>query len=190
MSFAENPFKPPVDTTVYEAQLASPSLLWRKGNILVMHKNAELPNRCVKSNVPTKRRLKRRLSWHTPWIYLTIFISILVYIVVALIIAKKATIHIGLSDAWFARRHRAIAIGWSLVLASIVLPIVLAQVINSDDAIPLMVIGSICLFLFGAIYGLVRSRMVVTTRITDDYVWLKGVCPEFLEDLPHWPHNP
>jgi hypothetical protein len=45
-------------------------------------------------------------------------------------------------------------------------------------------------FLFGAIYGLLAARMVVAQRISDDYVWLKGVHPAFLEDLPVWPYIP
>lgn len=186
----ENPYRPPVDTTVYEARLASKSLLWRKGNILVMHKQSDLPDRCVKSNVPTDRRLKRKLSWHSPWIYLTILISILVYVIIAIVVSKKATIQIGLSDQWFARRRRAILIGWSAVLASFVLPFPLASALDNDELIPAIIIGAFLLFLFGAIFGLVRSRMVVPQRISDDYVWLKGVCPEFLAGLPDWPYTP
>jgi hypothetical protein len=32
--------------------------------------------------------------------------------------------------------------------------------------------------------------MVAPARITDDYVWLKGVNPAFLADLPEWPYEP
>jgi hypothetical protein len=39
------------------------------------------------------------------------------------------------------------------------------------------------------IYGLVASRLVAPTRITKDYVWLKGVHPDFLAELPPWQYN-
>jgi hypothetical protein len=41
-----------------------------------------------------------------------------------------------------------------------------------------------------AIYGLLAARMVAAKRITDDYVWLKGVHPDYLATLPPWPYEP
>jgi di/tricarboxylate transporter len=52
--------------------------------------------------------------------------------------------------------------------------------------IPLGVI----IFFIGCIYGSVCSRMVVQTRIDDHFVWLKGVHPDFLAELPEWPYHP
>ena len=40
------------------------------------------------------------------------------------------------------------------------------------------------------IFGSMASQMVVPARITDDYVWLKGVHPDYLADLPPWPNRP
>lgn len=122
MSFDDNPYKPPqVADAIVDAAVVENYGLWRKGNILVMHKNVQLPDRCVKSNAPTNRRLKRNLSWHHPAVFLSILISPLIYIILALILRKTANIYIGLSD---------------------------------------------------------------------EHVWLKGVHPEFLADLPAWPHIP
>ena len=42
-------------------------------------------------------------------------------------------------------------------------------------------------FLAGFLGGLLMARVVVATRITDDYVWIKGVNPEFLAALPPFP---
>ncbi len=44
----ENPYQPPADLSAHDPFMANPSLLWRKGRILVMRKNALLPARCIK----------------------------------------------------------------------------------------------------------------------------------------------
>ena len=51
-------------------------------------------------------------------------------------------------------------------------------------------LSGVVLGLFAAIYGLIAARMVVAERISDDYVWLKGVHPDFLASLPPWPYTP
>jgi hypothetical protein len=185
-----NPYAPPkVAPPIADYRTEENKGLWQKGNLLVMHKRAPLPARCVKSNMPAERRLKRNLYWHHPAIYLSILISILVYIILALVLRKSATIHIGLSEEWFARRRNAIAISWLLALGSIGAFIAGAATVEQDWGVALIAFSPL-VFLIGVLYGLIGARMVVAKRISDDYVWLKGVCPEFLSGLPHWPHDP
>jgi uncharacterized membrane protein len=155
-----------------------------------MHKQTVLPDRCVKSNQPAfGRRLRRDLSWHHPAIYLTIFIHLLLYIVLALILRKKAVIDIGLSEQWFAKRRRAMLIGWGSLLAGIGLMIAGIAAIDMTPEMGLLIVLGLLVLLIGALYGLIRSRLVTPKRITQDYVWLKGVHPDFLAELPHWPYN-
>ena len=155
-----------------------------------MHKDAILPCRCVKSNEPADGRLKRKLAWHHPGIYLTILLHIFVYIVVALILQKKATIYIGFSDEWFRKRRRAIAVGWALVVVGVAIVVAAGFMVNHDAGVGLAGIWLGIVLAGGAIYGLVAARMVAAKRITDHYVWLKGVHPEFLATLPPWPYEP
>jgi hypothetical protein len=186
----DNPYAPPKAAPPIVDFLTPESKgLWRKGDLLVMHKRTPLPARCVKSNMPADRRLKRSLYWHHPAIYLSILISILVYIILAVVLRKNATIHIGLSEEWFARRRRAIAISWLLSLGSIGAFFTGAALVEQDWAVWLIGLSPL-VFLIGILYGLIGARLVVAKRISDDYVWLKGVCPAFLEGLPHWPHIP
>lgn len=86
--------------------------VWRKGNLLVLHQRAQLPPICVKSGVASTSWLKRNLSWHHPLCYLALLGGLIPFVVIALVLTKKATIHVGLSDEWSARRKRFIAIGW------------------------------------------------------------------------------
>jgi hypothetical protein len=190
MSHSTNPYQSPFAADlIVQAEVVDDQALWRKGNLLVMHKMALLPDRCVKSNVPVKRRLKRSLSWHHPAIFLALLINLIVYVILALILRKTATIQIGLSDEWFAKRHRAILIGWTSVIGSIGM-VIAGIAMNRSGASGWLIVAGVVLFLVGAIYGLLGARMVAPTRISDTHIWLKGVCPEFLAGLPEWPGSP
>jgi hypothetical protein len=53
--------------------------IWREGDTLVFHENAELPDRCVKCNALAGRiRVKKTLKWHYPAWYLLIFFGFLI----------------------------------------------------------------------------------------------------------------
>jgi hypothetical protein len=171
--------------------------LWRKGNQLVMHKQANLPARCVKSNEPIEgRRLKRKLTWFHPLIYLSLQAGVLIFAILAIVLQKRATIYIGLTSEWHRRRRRALWAGWIIGLLGLAVLIGSIVVLcNSRDSDPpwaglLGLLSGIIVILVGAIYGSAGSRMVTPVRITDDYVWLKGVHPDFLADLPPWPYRP
>ena len=164
--------------------------LFRKGAVLVMHKRATLPNRCIKSNEPAVGWLKRNLSWHHPAVFVALLANLLVYIILAMCLRKQATIYIGLSEVWFRKRRQATWIGWLLFLGGIA---GLVPAIAYADTYFLAGLGiGLCPLaaLGGAIYGLLAARLVWPERISDDYVWLKGAHPEFLASLPPWPYHP
>jgi hypothetical protein len=187
-----NPYAPPA----IPAQLMPPQQpglegLWRKGDTLVMHKMAQLPPICVKSNQYAKQWLKRNLQWHNPWVALTLLISPLIYIIVALIVTKRATIHIGLTEEWFARRRTRMLIGWGIGLLALALftsGIWVAGQPNGDGLGMIAILLSIILLIVAVAYGQYACRLVYPQRIDDSYVWLKGVNREFLDRLPMWPY--
>lgn len=190
MSMSENPYQSPMTSELaVNPNLMPTGGVWRKGNVLIMRKSASLPNRCVKSNQPTERRLRRNLSWHHPLVYLAILANLLIYIVVALILTKRATIYIGLSDEWFAKRRRVMLISWTVVLLSVVMVILACAGIEEYDFLGFLVPIGFLTFLVGAVYGLLAARMVRPISIDDEYVRLKGVCREYLAELPEWPHR-
>jgi hypothetical protein len=168
--------------------------LFRKGKQLVMRHDATLPERCVKSNEPSIRYLRRKFDWTPSIVLLSLFLSPLVFAIVYFIFRRKVTIYIGLSENWFRKRRRANLIGWSLFLiGGAIFTIALACILGPPNwgtggswgltiGLPLTVTG--------AIIQTIGSQTVTAVRITKEYIWLKGVHPDFLADLPEWPFRP
>ncbi len=155
--------------------------IWRDNSILVMTKEALLPNRCVKCNEPAGERLKRKLTWHHPAIYLTVLVSILVYVVIALVLRKSATVDVGLCEEHLSTRRRNLAITWALGIAA-----VLSFPFGALREDPTTIFIGVVLLLATAIYGIITLRVVVPTKIDDHFVWLKGVSPDYLREFPQW----
>jgi hypothetical protein len=189
-----NPFASPLSEEPAGAVAAEDwrsRCLYRKGRLLVMHKEAVLPDRCVKSNQPAHgRRLKRKLAWHHPVLYLILPADVLVYLITVLILRKRATIYVGLSEEWFRRRRRALVIGWTLIVGgAAMLGVGLASIGQSPRALPAITLG-LLVALGGLIYVSRAARIVQAKWITNHFVWLKGVHPDYLATLPPWPYEP
>ena len=171
--------------TSQESYLPQPTqnvpTIWRSGSVLVMTKQAPLPNRCVKCNAPTDHTLKRNLRWHHPALYIVIFGGVLFYVILALVLSKSATINVGLCESHAAARKRDIFIAWMLVLLSFVS---FYFAVAAEEMSSLFV--GLGLFLGGIIYGVVKARVVAPHKIDDHYVWLTGLNADYLEQFPEW----
>ena len=155
--------------------------VWRKNSVLIMTRQALLPDRCIKCNEPAQRKLKRNLSWHHPALYLVIFGGALFYVLLALILRKTATIEVGLCENHSALRTRDIMITWALGLLSVGSFFLAAQLEDLTFA------GTgVLLILSTAIYGIVRVRVVTPTKIDENLIWLKGFDRNYLADFPEW----
>jgi hypothetical protein len=189
MSDDLNPYAPPpiIAEQAHRAWEHSKEGLWRDGKLLVLHKSAKLPGRCVKSNEPTDRFLKRKLVWYPPWIALTILLAWPVFLILALVMQKRAQVDIGLTPEWIGRRRMRIATAWGLVLLGFFTFFGAIAWAADADWFGLVLAGGVLMGFVGIIYGSVGARMVYPTKIDDQFVWLKGVCREFLDELPPWP---
>jgi hypothetical protein len=163
-------------------QYLSPSLrLWRKGKVLVMARDAELPDRCVKCNSPADGfRLKRKLNWHPSWVILMLCVNLIVYLIVALVTSRKATIEIGLCSYHRSARTRNLWLAWGGV-GSMVLATVGAIAFDSGWPMLLALVSLISTIVFGLL-----AKQVSPAFIDKDFVHLNGVKPAFLESLPEW----
>jgi hypothetical protein len=163
--------------------------LFRQGNVLVMHRSAPLPDRCIKSNEPANgRTLRRTLRWHPPLVYLALLVNLLVYVVLAAILTKTATIQIGLTERWIAKRRMVMAIAWLLALVGVGMFFGSFPLMDPQSGVgPFVMLGGILVGIGGAIYGILAARLVYPSKITDTHIWLNGVHPDFLNGLPNWP---
>jgi hypothetical protein len=170
--------------------------LYRKGRQLVMHKMAHLPNRCVKTNKPTgSERVCRHFAWVNPLLLLlSLPLAGVPFFVVWCFRRKEATIYLALSDEWLGKRRRTRRIFWWLGLLGTAIGIPCYGVVVITNGHSIWAAGGLALgaavFLAGAFYHGKNSYMVRPVRITDDHVWLEGVHPDYLADLPPWPNRP
>ena len=158
--------------------------IWRLGDTLVMHKQAQLPPQCIKCCTPIEGQpLKRSLSWHPSWVYLLILPGILIYAIVAMAISEKATVYVPLCEKHLAKRRMHLWIATGIFLASIGCFFLAAYVPRGQETIWIL-IGFFGI-LASLIYAVINGRLVVTPdKIDAQYVWLKGVSPQFLDQFP------
>jgi hypothetical protein len=167
--------------------------IWTYGSILVMHKQAELPPQCIKCGAPADGQpLKRKLSWHSSWVYALILVNLIIYIIVAAVISQRATILVGVCAKHRARRRTHMLIAWLLFFGSIVAFVVAGNLgRGNNDLVGGLIIGGVVLVLASLIWAVVVGQMIVTPyKIDPQYVWLKGVGPEYLAQFPPMPGGP
>ncbi|HSE20192.1 MAG TPA: hypothetical protein VLB68_01000 [Pyrinomonadaceae bacterium] len=155
--------------------------IWRNKSVLVMAKQAPLPDRCVKCDSPTHRRLKRNLRWHHPALYLLIVGGVLLYCILAMVLSKTATINVGLCETHAAARRRDIVITWMVVLLSFASFYFSAATEEMSS-----LLAGLTLFYGAVIYWIVKTRVVAPRKIDDQYVWLNGINTKYLEQFPEW----
>lgn len=157
--------------------------VWRQKNMLVMHKNATLPDRCVKCNRPANgRKLTKKFMWHHPAWFLFIFAGILIYLIVALIVRKPVTLYLGLCDEHFSKRRTAIWASWGVLALSVGLII-----FGAANNLPALFLIGILLIFVAAIYGALSANVIAIQKVDDHYVWLKRINKDYLMMLPELP---
>ena len=51
-----------------------------------------------------------------------------------------------------------------------------------------LILAGVVFFFVGIIYGQYGSRLVHPKKIDEQFIWLKGVHPDFLAKYPEWPY--
>lgn len=169
-------FPPPPSTGLYPQ-----GGVWRDKSTLVMSKDAQLPDRCVKCNSSTGGlRLKRTLYWHNP-IYYVLILSLLIYFIVAMFVRWKATVHVPLCETHLARRRYGLIAGWLLFLLGLGGFII---AIASNELI--FALPGFLALLVGFVLLIATARTVLPVKIDERFVWLKGINKDYLNQLPQW----
>jgi hypothetical protein len=156
--------------------------VWRNESMLVMSKDAALPDRCVKCNRPANgQRLKRKLYWHNPIYYIFVFGGVLLYFIVAMFVRWQATVNVPLCETHRARRRYLLIAGWLLFLLGIAIFII---AIASNELI-FAPVGMLAIFV-AFILLVASARTVLPVKMDDRFVWLKGINKDYLNQLPRW----
>jgi hypothetical protein len=155
--------------------------IWCSGKLIVIGRNATLPNRCVRCGAPAETRIRTRLAWHSPWLYL-LLVGPLLYVLVALVVRQTARVEIPLCGRHRRRRSRARWISFGILVAC--LPVGYAAGVWDQAWL-----GWTAAFL--AFIGLVAialaARLLAPKRIDRDRLWLANASPKFLDLLPSGP---
>jgi len=194
MSDAEiNPYASPLASLAPE--VVAHDEIWRDGSLLVVRKGSSLPDRCVKCNAPADGlRLRTKLYWHHPELYFLLVFSfaaglgLLAYVIVRLVVIEMAEFQIGVCRRHLRRRHIALAVGFLAPLASIAAIASCAAADMRGREISVAALG-ICWALpfVGPAVGLFFAVIVWPKKIDADFAWVKGVCREYLAELPQAP---
>ncbi|MHC4178050.1 MAG: hypothetical protein ACYSWU_11125 [Planctomycetota bacterium] len=165
--------------------------MWRDGKLLVILRGEPFPDRCVKTNLPAEgRRLKQGVQWQPGWVTLIqIATPPAVGQTASAVAGRRVTIEVGVSQRVLRRRRRRFVISGLVLVASFAaIAWGVAMIPRGIAAVWLMLGGFL-----GVCWGLFRflneSQIVVAKRMTREFIWLKGVHPDFLAELPEWPQD-
>ena len=109
---------------------------------------------------------------------------------------KKYPLALPISEAWLAKRRRTFIIGWSIVAggaATLLLSIFglvwaeINQVAEIQLLVSILVVSAGLVTIGGLLFlAFANQSLVQLTKAKDDYLWLKGIHPEYLNQLPDW----
>lgn len=176
------PFHPgPQYQMMMPAQMMVPSV-WRYGNDVVVHKLAVMPDTCVKCNqyIAGGGYSTQKYRWHNPLVYIAL-ISPLIYFILSLAMSQRGSVAVPLCHEHKLVKEKT---GKNLLMGGV-------------GAFTAFVLGvafgypgfAFLVFLVGAIsLGVGHEYFYKPLRISkieNEYLYLKGACQEYLEQLQH-----
>jgi hypothetical protein len=148
-----------------------------------MRVGAQLPDRCVKTNLPAEgHSAEIRLRWQPPASYLTLLINLVLFYFVTSRTMTVITIRVGLSPRAFRSIRRASVLKWLGLIGG---PVLWGAALVAHSSLPFW--AGLALMLVAVPPGLTLSRVVWATHVEGDHVWIEGVHPDYLAELPEWP---
>lgn len=175
-------------TVPYDAPMSVGQFVgyWRDKGRVVMDRNAILPDRCAKCNLPAdgyRRAVKLASS--------SIGSELMFGAIGALMFAKRATVDVGFCERHRRSVQRAVTPGLitlAAVLAFIAMPNLARAVPPTTVAIVMFALVAVVIVAgFLTLARLISGAGIRATRITDTHLWLKGFGTSFLDSLPSAP---
>lgn len=178
MTDNDNPYAPPLADCRLEAP-AGDSGIWRQDDFLVAPRHGQLPLRCIATNLPAQGYDPHALMGLDP------------------------PLPIPLSESYlqFVRTQARLALSLSAlgVLLTLLLPIALTiarvlpggvRFLGKPDWPEFLTVGIGALLLIaGLTWGRGVTLLLYVHHATDSHVWIYGVHPDYLAQLPEWPYE-
>jgi hypothetical protein len=156
---------------------------WRDGDELVMAPDAQLPDRCVKTDLPAHgRTTDLTLLWHEPAVYWLLVLNPIVYLIVARAVGTRVVVTVGSTAAALAASRRAWRLTLALCGAGVVAWLGAAVLLE-----PQLFWLGVALMTAGIPVYLLGARFVRVARFEGERVWIRGASPNFLARLPELP---
>jgi hypothetical protein len=198
----DNPYAAPKAKNLsVDAHLDTYHEAWRDGKTLVVRREAELLDRCLKCAAPTdeyRDKFSRTVSWHRPIWFLLVFVSWPLYLIAYFIVRHRARVTVALCPLHRRKRARAITVAWLCAIMGLGSMIV-AVMMSEPEPGPHPLIGTavialigtamiagLLLFLMGSVFDTFGWRVLIPKRIDKHFVWLSRVSPDYLATLPDW----
>lgn len=190
----DNPYAAPKAEVInMNARLDTYHEAWRDGKVLVVRREAELLDRCLKCAVPTveyRDKFSRIVSWHRPIWFLLVFISWPLYLIAYYFVRHRTRLTVALCPLHRRKRVRAMTVGWLCAIVGLGSIFAAGMMSGPEtDPKPLLAIAFVAglvLLFAGLIVGAVGSRVFVARRMDKHFVWLSRVSPDYLATLPDW----
>jgi hypothetical protein len=181
-----------------EEQLSDSQGIWRDGNLLVLTRGVELPNICLKSNEPTKAvRICQQLTWTPTWIlavvgsilFIHLYFGLFLCLILSPIFTRRAKVKYPASPKVYRRWQLSRGIGWGtaagFVAALLGVGVALSQ--NERPTAEFLLRFAVLVISVGFVAKYLVGWRLRAKRISQEYVWLKGVHPDYLKRLPQMP---
>jgi hypothetical protein len=153
--------------------------IWRDGNRLLMHRQTQLPDRCVMCNTPTNGfYITHELSW-MPKTTQAIGSVVMLGVIGYNLVKKTTVLKIGICKQHHSKMRTKLIGGRAMVIVGVLLLLGALTFIN----FPAMTL-CIAMIIYGAIIAGTANRIVYVDHMDDDYIWLSQFSKEFLLNFP------
>lgn len=164
-----NPYQSPeAETQSTEPRRPEPGVgIWRKGQMLIVHREARLPNICLKTGRPADRRILETVRW-TTWND-----------------SGEYFIDLPFTNRWW-RRHVVFfrfAVAWHVLSVAFLFGGAVLWPLNWID--PNLVF--VAMAIVGATLWGIAGNPVRFKKVTETHLHLMGISRKVLNRFPEWP---
>jgi hypothetical protein len=133
--------------------------------------------------------LSRTSGTFKPWVGTVGFIFFFVCMALSGLARRRADVHIGLCPVHWRQYRRDTTVVMLVCVPAIMMFVAAITVVRQNRWAAILAISFLGLIGVSIVYGVVRTPLVRTRRITKEFVWLRGVSSKYLADLPEWTGN-